>query len=75
VCVIVSMIYGAPLLVWLILNIVLAGLLLATLRTFWPDRPYDGNNRPPMAPGWLCAFYTCSTTLLSYLWMRDFYFP
>jgi hypothetical protein len=75
VWIVVSMIFGAPLLSWLILNIILAGLLLVTLRTFWPQQPYDDNNKPPMAPGWLCALYTFSTTLLSYLWMSDFYFP
>jgi hypothetical protein len=75
VWIIISMISGAPLLPWLILNIVLAVLLLVTLKTFWPDQAYDDNNRPPMAPGWLCALYTFSTALLGYVMMRDFYFP
>jgi hypothetical protein len=69
------MIFGAPLLSWLILNIILTAALLVTLKTFWPDRAYDENNKPPMAPGWLCALYTFSTTLLGYVMMRDFYFP
>jgi heme A synthase len=75
VWIIVSMIFGAKIIAWLILNVILAVLLLATLVTFWPDRPYDEHNLPPRAPGWLCAFFTFNTTLLSYLWMLDFYFP
>lgn len=73
--IIVSIIYGAPLLSWLILNIVLIALLAATLRTFWPENAYSATNPAPTAPGWLCAFYTFNTTFLSYLFMIDYYFP
>jgi hypothetical protein len=75
VWIIVSMIYGAKLVVWLILNIILVILLLATLVTFWPDARYNEHNLPPKAPGWLCAFFTFNSTLLSYMMMLDFYFP
>ena len=75
VWIIVSMIFGTPLLPWLILNVVLMVALFAILRTFWPDQPYDDNNKPPLAPGWLCALLTGNTTLLSYMWMSNFYFP
>ncbi len=73
--IIVSMVYHSPLLPWLILNIILILLLVVTLMTFWPSAPYSATNIPSRAPGWLCAFYTFNTTLLSYLWMTDYYFP
>ncbi len=68
--IVVSIIYGVQLWSWLILNAILIALLVANLKFF-----YDKNVQSQIAPGWLCALYTSSTTLLSYLFMRDFYFP
>jgi hypothetical protein len=71
----VSICFGAPLLPWLILNGILAAVLIVVLIKCFPRTPYSDTNRAPGAPSWICAGMTFATTVASYVWMKDFYFP
>jgi hypothetical protein len=71
----VSLSFGSPLLPWLVLNIVLAIVLLFVLWHWGTATRYGTGNAAPKAPAWICAITTFFTTVASYWWMRDFYFP
>jgi hypothetical protein len=63
----VSLIRGVPVLPWLELNAILAVVLIGVLL-------YVRSETSVGAPR-ICAVVTFATTIASYVWMSDFYFP
>ena len=59
--------FGVNFLPWLWLNLVLAVVLTLSLLHVWPEK-----SRKPL---WICAVATFCTTVISYVWMSEFYFP
>jgi hypothetical protein len=73
--VLTSFLGEAPLIPWIVLNVVLAVILLVVYGSYSPPRAYADLDSAPRLPGWICAIATFATTVTSYVWMRDFYFP
>lgn len=67
--------YDAPLTSWILLNVLLAVVLGIVYDKYRPPQPYAEPTDAPETPGWVCAVATFTTTVTSYILMRDFYFP
>jgi hypothetical protein len=59
--------FGAEFLPWLWLNFALIVILTLSLLRVWPEE-----SRKPL---WICTVATFCTTVISYFWMSNFYFP
>jgi hypothetical protein len=64
-----------PFVRWIILNVFLASVLGGVFCWYRPPPAYPDRKTAPRAPGWICAVATFTTTLISYVWSKDFYFP